>query len=527
MAKKPTDWRKRFGGAKPAHVVMLHTDFAGVKAGNTMLISSPGDIAAYLDAVSFASVPPVLADTPIVYDNVMTSTGRTGTFDNSASITTSSIFFEGEAVYDGNNVDISITRLALDEALEAAGATESQNQNTVASVLEEIYMGGEYGGEGSDFDTLLESLFGGDLTPDEVQDIFDNLGGAEHAQLQASTLGLSTILNTFMSDRLDSTLPGLSGGKSMASFGLRDYADGTTGTTATDASPPVSAGNRGLNSGASGASIWARGFGNWTTADGDAEATGYEQDSGGAAVGVDFAVNPNITIGAAGSWSSTDVSFDTLGDNAEIDTWQGGLYGSYGIGKSYVDATASYASHDVSAERLIDLPADDFIATSSYNATAWSVTGELGHIWRVGRVDVQPSVGLAYTSVSTDAFNETSASNDFDLLVQGSDASSFASTLAVRASGQFLVGRTRVMPDLKLGWRHDFGDDRQAFTAAFEEDPVTFEIVSSKTQVDAAVVNAGVTAAVSKSVEVFVDLNGLYGGEVATTNASGGLRFTW
>jgi hypothetical protein len=48
MTKKPTDWRKRFGSAKPPHVVMLHTNFAGVKAGTTMLISSPGDIAAYL-----------------------------------------------------------------------------------------------------------------------------------------------------------------------------------------------------------------------------------------------------------------------------------------------------------------------------------------------------------------------------------------------------------------------------------------------------------------------------------------------
>jgi hypothetical protein len=51
MAKKPTDWRKRFGGAKPPHVVMLHTDFAGVRAGTTMLISSPGDIAAYLSKI--------------------------------------------------------------------------------------------------------------------------------------------------------------------------------------------------------------------------------------------------------------------------------------------------------------------------------------------------------------------------------------------------------------------------------------------------------------------------------------------
>lgn len=48
MAKKPIDWRKRFETAKPAHVVMLQKDFAGVKAGTMMLISSPGDIAAYL-----------------------------------------------------------------------------------------------------------------------------------------------------------------------------------------------------------------------------------------------------------------------------------------------------------------------------------------------------------------------------------------------------------------------------------------------------------------------------------------------
>ena len=49
--KKPTDWRKRFGAAKPPHMVMLHADFAGVKAGNTMLISSPGEIANYLSRI--------------------------------------------------------------------------------------------------------------------------------------------------------------------------------------------------------------------------------------------------------------------------------------------------------------------------------------------------------------------------------------------------------------------------------------------------------------------------------------------
>jgi len=49
--KKPTDWKKRFGAAKPPHVVVLHADFAGVRAGSTMLISSPAEIAGYIATI--------------------------------------------------------------------------------------------------------------------------------------------------------------------------------------------------------------------------------------------------------------------------------------------------------------------------------------------------------------------------------------------------------------------------------------------------------------------------------------------
>ncbi len=49
--RKPQDWRKRFGAAKAPHVVTLASDFAGVKAGMTMLISSPAEIAAYVAAI--------------------------------------------------------------------------------------------------------------------------------------------------------------------------------------------------------------------------------------------------------------------------------------------------------------------------------------------------------------------------------------------------------------------------------------------------------------------------------------------
>ena len=51
MTRKPTDWRARYAKAKAPHVVMLHADFAGVKAGQTMLISSPEEIGRYAAAI--------------------------------------------------------------------------------------------------------------------------------------------------------------------------------------------------------------------------------------------------------------------------------------------------------------------------------------------------------------------------------------------------------------------------------------------------------------------------------------------
>lgn len=46
--KRPADWRKRFDKAKPAKTVLLHADFAGIKAGTVMFIGSPGVIANYV-----------------------------------------------------------------------------------------------------------------------------------------------------------------------------------------------------------------------------------------------------------------------------------------------------------------------------------------------------------------------------------------------------------------------------------------------------------------------------------------------
>ena len=49
--RKHTDWRKRYQKPASEKLVLLHTDFAGIKSGQTMLIATPPIIANYIEKI--------------------------------------------------------------------------------------------------------------------------------------------------------------------------------------------------------------------------------------------------------------------------------------------------------------------------------------------------------------------------------------------------------------------------------------------------------------------------------------------
>ncbi len=480
-----------------------------------------GTLQVAIDPSSFA----VAALDTYTYDNIIT--GQTfGSFD---AATTTSLFWLADETVNANDVDVTINRVDFGDVLDQLGLIQTQNQQAVGNTLEEIFQWVQVNGPvGNEFDDLFVALFG-TSDPAEVLAMYNEISGAEHAQVQQSILHASMLFNTIVGEQTDRTLLTLDGAR-FANMGAQRYASAAT-IMANDASTASVGGSNGLNRGASGASVWARGFGEWTNTDGDVEAPGYEGDSTGLAGGVDFALGSNATLGGAVVYSNTDVDFDSPGDDAEFDSWQVGLYGNYGFGHFYGAGSASYAWHDVSTVRTIQLPVPGapFTALAGYDASAWSVAGELGGIWPLGRVNVQPSIGLAYTGADTDGFTETGNAGAYTLDVSSTDADSFAGILALRASGLWTMGQTRVVPDIKVGWRHEFNDDRQTFTALYLGDPTEtpFTIVSSEVQQDAALVSAGLTFGLTNNLELFGDINGLYSSDSASTNASGGVRLTW
>ncbi len=486
----------------------------GLIAAGTVNLN--GTLAAYLDPVTFAAAP-LLTTTTLTYDDVITGT-RTGTFSNGTTLTTSSPFFVGTIVYNAADVDITINRLAFGDVLVA----ESHNQQAVGTALETIYLAGGYSSDLQDALTALLSA----ATAAEAQGLLIELSGSQHAQVGQAVQNITGSINSLVRERLDGVLLSEDGVRMSGTPGQR-YAQAMA--VASDAAGSGLRGSQGMSRGASGWSVWGRAFENEINVDTDADASGYDHDSQGGIVGVDYATSPNTTIGAAAAYATSDVWFDTTPDTADIESWQVNLFASYGFGRFYLDGQGSYAWHDIGTLRSIDLPAPagSDIATASYNASAWSVNGELGAIWRLGRVNVQPSVAVAYIDSSADSFTESSTAG-YALSVDGADGESLSTTLALRASGQWMMAKTPVVPDLKIGWRHEYMDDNSSFSAAFIDDPsVVMSIVSSQVKADSLVISSGATFGVTTNFELFFDVNGQYNADASLTNASGGVRFTW
>jgi uncharacterized protein with beta-barrel porin domain len=80
------------------------------------------------------------------------------------------------------------------------------------------------------------------------------------------------------------------------------------------------------------------------SADQDAdEELEFEYDTTGFAAGADVAIGDNFTVGLSGGMANTDVEYDAVGSEIDVDTWHVGLYAGFTGERFFVDAAVSYA----------------------------------------------------------------------------------------------------------------------------------------------------------------------------------------
>ena len=420
------------------------------------------------------------------YDNVIKAGSRIGTFEK---VGDNSLLLNTEAVYEGNNVDLSVTRTAFNEV---SGLTK--NQGAVAGGIEHIYSElpdpDVNPATTTPFDQTVAKLF----TIDNKQSyraVLDQLTGAQYAQELQSVVWSLRPLNLAITDRMDCTLN-----------------DSNVG--------PVAKGPYSNNLGAyrpygcfkpGQVQAWARAWGGWNNNDGDINAPGYDETQWGIWGGADYAVTDAVFVGFAGGFSSSLMDFERFGGAGASIKYDGGQiagYGAWDNGVWYNRAIVSAGFYSGESHRSFAFESPAVATNGSPDADAVSFYNELGGRIRVGpNVTLTPFLGIIIASADLDSFTERDPQKTGTALrVSHSDANSVASILGVRFNNSWGAFKSEVA----LGWEHEFDDTFQTVDASFAAAPSgsNFKVIGADLGDDALAVDVGTSYTLGPSSDLSV-----------------------
>jgi len=232
-------------------------------------------------------------------------------------------------------------------------------------------------------------------------------------------------------------------------------------------------------------SMWVQIFGADVDQDNVGGVSGYDADGQGLAIGIDGMSEDGTTrIGIAGSFANTDVSGkdSTTRTTTDIDTTQVMAYANkVNDDGSYLEGTASFAFNDNTGTRRILVGAVDRTASSAYDSTTFAVNVEAGWPQENDGTTITPTLGLAYSHLSADAYTETGAAG-MNLNVTPSDYDTFEGKVGVKITGKSVdadggIGR----PEVRIGVTHNFGDDTADSTATFTAGGTSFTTTGVET----------------------------------------------
>jgi uncharacterized protein YhjY with autotransporter beta-barrel domain len=171
---------------------------------------------------------------------------------------------------------------------------------------------------------------------------------------------------------------------------------------------------------------------------------GYDYDSAGAAVGVEYAAGPAM-LGAALSYSRPRVDFLDTTTRGRSKAWQAGAYGKFEMGGAFAEAYAGYGWIDQKMRRAAVI--DEISAEA--DARTLVAGGEAGYLMQFGGLRAGPVIGVQYARVRMDGFTER-GDPVLTLNVQGQRASETNGFAGLEAQFEADAGEMSVKPFVKL-----------------------------------------------------------------------------
>ncbi len=217
---------------------------------------------------------------------------------------------------------------------------------------------------------------------------------------------------------------------------------------------------------------------------GDKEQTsredGFDFDSQGVTVGVDYRLLDDLVLGTAFSYSHFDADFKTSsvnsGGDSQTDGYVFSLYGTYYLKSFYVEGIGSVGWNDHDSKRNINFGGLKRTAKGDTDSTQYSFSIGVGYDFVAHDIDYGPYARLSYLRVDIDSFKESGAQG-LNLEVEDQNVTSLISALGFRASKKFSWKWGVWFPQIRGEWNYEFENDSKTIKTQYVNDPFNTQLL--------------------------------------------------
>lgn len=407
--------------------------------------------------------------TPNTVYKVLSATGGvTGTYVLTGN-TAVSAFLNIVASYDPNDVYLKVVQTS-----NPADAAQTSNQSSVA--------GGIRG-------TGVETAVLNSQSDAAARDALDQLSGASQASVKGAMIYDSRYTRALAIDR------------------LRDMFCTTGHASQPDSAPRPGADlNTGCAVNPDGFAVWGQAFGSWGHSDGNSNAGRIDRSSSGFVTGIDTAVGNDWRVGVLTGYSASN--YGAQNASTDSDDYHFGVYGGSEWGRLALRLGGTFTWHDISSNRLVVLPSFFNSLNADYNAATSQAFAELGYNFAAGAFNLEPFLNLAYVNLHNNSFVEQGG--PAALTSRSGDIDTGFTTLGMRASTDFMLGRMVATVRGTVGWLHAYGDITPVSVMSFAGG-TPFTVTGIPIATDAAVTEAGFDLHIAPKATLGVSYNGQFG----------------
>jgi outer membrane autotransporter protein len=268
--------------------------------------------------------------------------------------------------------------------------------------------------------------------------------------------------------------------------------------------------------------VFATGLGEFTHVDGTDGASGFDLQTGGVTVGVDYRIGSNFAVGLLAGYAHTNADLVNDG-NLDVNSAKFGLYATAFTGGFYLNSavTGGWSEYDSRRTALLGT------ANGSTDGGDINVLVSTGYDWRKGNLSIGPTASFQYNYLSFNGFTESGSLAPLKFNDQHSD--SIRTAFGMKASYDWKVGNVLVRPELRAAWQHEYGLSAYPIAASFASGAgSSFTVSGPKIGRDSFLLGAGVAILWTDRIATYI----YYDGELGRTNydshnISGGIRVTF